>query len=347
MSLLRALLLFMVLAGCDTEGWAIGGPRATGGGTNHACVGPGCGSAGGGGFAGGGAGGASGTGGGGGGAPSFDPGALADAGLPCDAADVLASFCVQCHGRPTSGGAPIALAALTDLTQPSSVDPAKSFGERSVTRMQDAVSPMPPAGYPAPSPTAVSAFAAWVSAGMPEGSCASVVGPSDAGAFDAGPPVLTCASGRFALRPVAGDAHGGPTMAPGLACRSCHLGQNFDGQNPGNAMSRTDTVLDVMGTVFPALHEKDLCRWDAGVGADALKVEILAAGGAVAARLTVNAEGNFYGDVPGGLPNPYTARVVSSTGASRVMTTPQTVGDCNTCHTATGASSAPGRIARP
>ena len=133
-------------------------------------------------------------------------------------------------------------------------------------------------------------------------------------------------------------------MAPGLACRSCHAGQDFMGQNPGGALVRLDQVMDVMGTVFPALNERDLCISDAGSGGT--QVEILDSAGTLKATLQVNTAGNFFGDVPGGLPTPYRARVVRG-AATRVMNATQTVGDCNTCHTEQGLSGAPGRIVEP
>ena len=43
---------------------------------------------------------------------------------------------------------------------------------------------------------------------------------------------------------------------------------------------------------------------------------------------------------------PYTARVVAN-GKVSAMTTPQTNGDCNSCHTQRGDNVAPGRILLP
>jgi hypothetical protein len=101
-------------------------------------------------------------------------------------------------------------------------------------------------------------------------------------------------------------------------------------------------MYPVMGTLFPALHDKDTCnaRPPAGV-----RVEILDSAGVVKATITPKASsGNFYTNTA--LPQPYTARVVM--GANVVtMTTPQTDGDCNVCHTVMGAQGAPGRIVWP
>jgi hypothetical protein len=61
--------------------------------------------------------------------------------------------------------------------------------------------------------------------------------------------------------------------------------------------------------------------------------------------LNANAAGNFYIE-KGTLSTPYTAKVVSGS-KTRAMSAAQTVGDCNTCHTAAGANGAPGRILMP
>ncbi|WP_147445615.1 hypothetical protein [Corallococcus aberystwythensis] len=153
----------------------------------------------------------------------------------------------------------------------------------------------------------------------------------DAG-VDAGPAPATCASGIIWTE-ASGDT--GASMAPGYACRSCHLRQA-----PSMAYS-------FMGTVFPALHEKDGC--DARLAEPSrVKVEILDADGQVRLTLVPNAAGNFLSTtLQPSFPLPYRARVVGPDGASRVMATPQSNGDCNSCHTEQGTQGAPGRITLP
>jgi hypothetical protein len=58
----------------------------------------------------------------------------------------------------------------------------------------------------------------------------------------------------------------------------------------------------------------------------------------------VNAVGNFYSTAA--VARPFQAKVVRN-GLERVMTVAQTTGDCNSCHTVTGANGAPGRIMAP
>lgn len=124
-------------------------------------------------------------------------------------------------------------------------------------------------------------------------------------------------------------------MNPGLACRACHLG------------SAPDKAYYFAGTVFPGMHEANLCdsRPPAGV-----VVEIIDANGNLALTLPVSqASGNFHSALlvtAPAFPLPYTARVVNGTRTS-TMTAPQTDGDCNACHTEQGTGGAPGRVVLP
>ncbi|NOK32766.1 hypothetical protein HMI49_06085 [Corallococcus exercitus] len=149
---------------------------------------------------------------------------------------------------------------------------------------------------------------------------------------DAGPAPTTCASGSIWTES-SGDT--GPTMAPGYACRSCHLRQ------------APTLAYYFMGTVFPTLHEKDGC--DARLlEPSRVKVEILDAEGQVRLTLVPNAAGNVLSTtLQPSFPLPYRARLVGPDGTSRTMVTPQSSGDCNTCHTEQGTQGAPGRIALP
>ena len=65
-------------------------------------------------------------------------------GLPCDVVDVLAAACLSCHSSPPRSNAPMALTTYDDLTQMSDVDATMTVAQRSVLRMKDAASPMPP-----------------------------------------------------------------------------------------------------------------------------------------------------------------------------------------------------------
>ncbi len=271
-----------------------------------------------------------GAGGGGGGAVtgggSGDGGLVTD-GLPCDVALVVSDHCASCHGTPLSGGAPQRLLSVDDFFAASSIDSTKTEGQRAVLRMRNTASPMPPGG--GLTAAQISAFDTWVTAGMPRGSCSSATEP-------------TCAAGTYRQQPTASNAHASRTMAPGLACKACHSGQNFAGQNPGG-LAQPGLVYDFMGTVFKTAHEKDLCDPLLPVGAT---VEIYNMTGTRVLTMTVNAGGNFYGDATGVAPSPYTAKVVTSAG-SRTMVGGQTSGDCNTCHTVAGLQGAPGRIYLP
>jgi hypothetical protein len=122
-------------------------------------------------------------------------------------------------------------------------------------------------------------------------------------------------------------------MNPGLGCDTCHfLGGSASGYE-----------FDLAGTVYPAAHEPDLCDGVAGAS-----IVITDANGA-AHTLAVNSAGNFYNfDYlgVGAIPTPYKAKVVWN-GLERPMLTPQTNGDCNSCHTEQGTMAAPGRVMMP
>ncbi|MDQ3366111.1 MAG: hypothetical protein M3680_11860 [Myxococcota bacterium] len=266
---------------------------------------------------------------------TFDGGAVASSEFPCEVAEVLAT-CWGCHSSPPKGGAPMSLVALADLRAMSTVQPAASLAERAVVRMRQADRPMPPVGLPRPSAAAIDAFAAWVTAGTPPGSCEGVQPPGDGG--PTGPFETVCSSGS--KWPIGGgddddddDEEGSPDMNPGLPCRTCHLAQE------------PERAYFFMGTAYPTLHEQDRCR---SIVPPGTRVEILDNTGQVALTLPVRASGNFFSSST--LPQvalPFTARVVSPTGLISQMSTPQMTGDCNGCHTEQGINGAPGRVLLP
>ena len=135
-----------------------------------------------------------------------------------------------------------------------------------------------------------------------------------------------CATGQWwALRDLESEL-----MHPGGDCTSCHTARREGPRYP------------IAGTVMADYNEAEDCR-----GVDGPVVEIYGADGSLLQELTTNAAGNFFSLVA--IPEeqlPYTARVVYD-GRVRSMLSPQTVGQCNSCHTATGLNSAPGRIVLP
>jgi hypothetical protein len=116
-------------------------------------------------------------------------------------------------------------------------------------------------------------------------------------------------------------------MHPGVACIACHL---------------TNGAPDftVAGTAFPTGHEPDDCNGSAASGA----VVTVQDSTGKTASFTANSAGNFYGTAS--LTFPITASL-SFNGKTRAMATPVSTGDCNSCHTQSGASAAPGRITLP
>lgn len=274
-----------------------------------------------------GTGGGTGTGGGSGGGggmsvpPPYDGGV---AGLPCDVADFVAAKCASCHRSPATGGATFALLGRADFLAPSPTYSGWSIGQRSSARLHDTAMPMPPSYSPQPTAAEVTAFDNWVTSGMPEGACGAV----DAGTPDAGPAPTTCMSGSFWAN---GD-HGSSDMNPGLACKTCHATKAFFKQYPFS------------GTVYPSLHEQDRCNARPPSGT---KIEIIDKNGNVAITMNPSGtSGNFHSSLLASVTMPYTARITAN-GRTSTMTTPQTNGDCNSCHTEQGKSGALGRIVWP
>lgn len=128
-----------------------------------------------------------------------------------------------------------------------------------------------------------------------------------------------------------------PTMHPGKACLTCH----------SSLEPEVAAEYPIAGTVYPTGHEPDDCL-GLDDAAEPAYVEITMADARVV-KLAVNSAGNFvYNAFEGGgaVMFPITARVIQG-DQERKMFSPQTSGDCNSCHTEAGANGAPGRIVAP
>ncbi|HEY3496788.1 MAG TPA: hypothetical protein VGK73_18950, partial [Polyangiaceae bacterium] len=265
---------------------------------------------------------------------------------------VLASWCRGCHGSPPRAGAPMPLMSYADLTAPARSDPGTAVAVLAVARMQSSDDPMPPGTVPTVPAGEIGLFQAWIDAGLPPGDCGSGEEPGTAGAGgmnpEPPPPAeVICTSGKH-WDPEDDDNNGGldeegPWMNPGRACITCHLEEE------------DEPILQIGGTVFPTLHEEDLCYGVDGTSSDA-HVVITDASGATF-TLPLERTGNFSllareedddedeDDTPQ-VRFPIRAKVVAG-GRERTMLTPQNTGDCNSCHTEQGRNDAPGRILLP
>lgn len=126
-----------------------------------------------------------------------------------------------------------------------------------------------------------------------------------------------------------GDAES-ERMHPGGNCIECHTSR---GEGPRFTFA---------GTVMGGLDDETDCR-----GVPGVTVEIIDANEAVAVTMTTNVAGNFYSEVPlASVALPYTVRLEYE-GRERFMGTPQSDGNCMTCHSAAGTGGAPGRILLP
>ena len=203
----------------------------------------------------------------------------------------------------------MALVTYDDLATPSASDPARSVAAVAVDRMKDATRPMPPDETLPGSD--VDIVSRWVSAGLPRGQCAGDAAPANVDDASADAGTNACASGVY----WAADADASALMHPGRACLSCHRAAG-------------GPALALAGTVYTADEEPDDCN---GKNRNVSVVVVDATG--KTRVLAVNAAGNFLRATS--MPSPYRAAVVGS-GGIREMKTPQTDGDCNGCHAASG-----------
>ena len=285
---------------------------------------------------GGGAGGSSQTGGGGGagaggslqsgsgGAVGAADAGVAGGGLPCDVQTLLVNRCDTCHGTTPAAGAPRSLVTYADLTKPDPVNTAMTEAQVALARMQSATSPMPPAPAAAATSSEIATLQNWINGGYPSGSCGGDAGAPPVDPLNATP---TCTSNVT----YGGGSDGSGSMYPGQACITCHASRG--GEAP---------TFVIAGTLYPTGHEPNNC--DGVNGTTGARV-VVTAGNGTSVTLTPNSAGNFYSSTS--MSPPYTAKVVNAAGVERVMISTASIGDCNRCHTQTGANGAPGRITLP
>ncbi len=245
--------------------------------------------------------------------------------LPCDVAQAISS-CLGCHGPTPTNGAPISLASYADLTANSVQYPGQTEAQRAVARMNGSPSQMPPLPAPAAAQADITTISNWIAAAYPHGTCGSP--NTDGGSVDPYNTPLTCTS------KLTGTSQEGSSMNPGRDCLSCH--------------SSGEEQMQLAGTVYPTAHEPDMCV-GAGSQAGITGVQVVITDSAShTLTLTPSSSGNFHNSngLPAGWTMPYTVKVLYQ-GRERDMSTPQTSGACNSCHTATGTNGAPGRIMLP
>jgi hypothetical protein len=165
--------------------------------------------------------------------------------------------------------------------------------------------------------------------GVGFGECICSGGGMDAGgALDGGggPPTSACSSKSSWTGGLLGSAD----MTPGRPCIACHLTAP---QSP---------QYTVAGTIYGNLHDPDDCN---GIDGHGVAVAFLNDSGMeIGNRVQVNRVGNFVYSRP--MPPAYRIKIIAG-GIERLKQTPVTNGDCNLCHTASGAQGARGRIVKP
>jgi len=251
------------------------------------------------------------------------------------------------------------LVTYVDLLEPSPTAPSLMVAEVALDRIQNAARPMPPAPLARASAAEIQALRDWLAEGTPQRSCGPVTSPPPM--MDAGRPVVDASlpvvvdAGREATVQVVRDAAaevsvrdaGTGTTDPFAVASVCTSGVRWTGGNnfnmrPGEPCFNCHGNYAIQGTVYPTGHEPNDCNGVNGTTTGA-QVVITDANGTMR-TLAVNGVGNF--ETTTNIPTPFRAKVVYQ-GRERVMNTPQTSGNCNSCHTQNGNGSAPGRIVLP
>jgi hypothetical protein len=262
-----------------------------------------------------------------GGSAGFDTGGGSSR-AACEVLELLQTRCASCHSHPPARGVPMPLLDAADLAAEAPNYPGELSIDVSIARMRDPAAPMPPMPAAPPTDGEVATLEGWRADGMP---AKCLDGNGGSGGKPGNPydtPVVCTSQATWR-----NGNEESPKMHPGGACIACH--EEDEGEGPQFAFA---------GTIYPTAHEPTDCNGIDGPTEKA-KVVIVDKDGATF-TLTANSVGNFYLEERAGIALPYRAKIVAG-GSERVMATEQTNGDCNFCHTESGANDAPGRIMAP
>ena len=250
---------------------------------------------------------------------SGDAGAGSASGVPCDVATMLAANCTGCHSNPPMPSALAGLVTYSDLMATAHEDATKNEAQLSLSRMQNASSPMPPGSLlPAAD---VTILQNWINAGYPKGSCGTADGGAGDGAAPPPPP------GVFANAPPYAAKTGPSTHNAGRDCMGCHA--NGGGDAP---------QFELGGTVYDA----------SGNAVSGAEVRLVDANG-TATSVYSGPSGTFYKS-GSGFAGPAHIGIRNATSTQNMMTALQstsqppasTGGACSACHcTGAGCTMAP------
>lgn len=253
-----------------------------------------------------------------------------ESGMPAAVEAMLGARCLGCHGADPQS--PMSLTSYEDLVAEAPSDASRSVAELVLERITSEDKPMPPGNGISVPAVEIEAFRSWLEAGLPladAAPCEDPPGAGDGGTPPANEEVATVCTSNTSWDP---NADEGRRMNPGKACIACHE------QREG------ESIVRIGGTVYPTLHEPDLC-----FGADTREARvIITQADDSEISLSLTNTGNFSISVEdqAELLFPIRARVEYQ-GRTRVMNTPQDSADCNGCHTERGNNGAPGRITLP
>lgn len=135
--------------------------------------------------------------------------------MPCAVNEALSAACAKCHGASPTFGAPMPLVSVEDFQKPSPSDPTVPVHQMALTRLNDAMRPMPPAS--AITPEDKQTLSDWLAGGAP-GTNAECE-PSSGATVEGRPPVHDESYFREGITPDPGETcyefvtHGGQTEA--------------------------------------------------------------------------------------------------------------------------------------
>lgn len=280
---------------------------------------------------------------------------------------VLNARCTQCHAgntAPDLRASAVASGALVGVASPRyggrtlvvAGDVAASFLFTKIAGTQVAgEGARMPLGGTALDAAQLDVVRAWIEAGAPVDACdapdgdlpADGLGPVDLGIVPGGPIAVTGTPEGYGATP--------PSFAAGASCSTQQWWQHADDEEAAISMHPGRACIDChsssgdsnaprftwAGTVMNDLRDEDDCR-----GVPGVQVDILDANDDVIRSATTSLGGNFGIVFAGGL-EAFRVRLTYEGRTREMLGHQSSTGDCMSCHTATGANGAPGRIVVP
>ena len=152
-------------------------------------------------------------------------------GLPCDIQALVQTRCVGCHAATPINGAPMPLVNLANLTAMSTANPAQTYAQRALARIQLTAGQMPPAPAARATPAEITALTSWIAAGSPAGTCGVVTGTGGSAGGTGGSAGAGGRSGAAGAPGTAGTVPCAVQTVYQAHCTTCH-GTTLAGNAP-------------------------------------------------------------------------------------------------------------------